>query len=314
MRHHFLPRFYLHGFTDRHVPPGQTPFVWLYYPQERRWARRAPHKAAAQAGYYSYTDAAGHQRRELEIALSRVESATASLIRGKIASQQLLDREERATLALFVALMLTRVPGQHEHVGSFASDVLQRVLDTQLQLFSDRPELLEKIKGDCKAKTGRSDLDELSLDDCVPGRYRVRTTREAAVAIAFSIAVPAATIIADMGWRFLVSKPPNWFITSDYPSAMLDPADMANIGRQGIALPNIEVTLPLTRTLAIMTDWQSKGETWYQVDSRVVTQVNVRSAIFTSRFIAAPKPDFPGHDHLVYGHRADREPPSHANT
>jgi hypothetical protein len=298
VKHHYLPQFYLREFTDPDVPHGHDPYIWVYSLAKCTWRRRGPHNVAAESDYYAFTDQTGNKSHEVEKMLSQVESMTAPVVREKVLNQQLLGEEDRATIATFVALMLMRVPAQHEHIGNFKAEVAQRILQVIYQVHMQNPETLEAFKRDYRKETGKHDLDDLRPEHLDPTRYKIRTTRPAAIGISFSALTDCARVIAEMGWTFLVSQPPNYFITSDYPFSMLDPTNENQAYGHGLAFKNVEVSLPLTRNLALFAGWQSKGTRWLPASQRIVKQVNLRSMLSASRFLVAPKPDFPGADKL----------------
>ena len=298
MKHHYLPQFYLREFTDPDVPQGHDPYVWVYSLAKRVWRKRAPHNVAAESDYYAFTDDTGDKSHEVEKMLSQMESIIARVVREKILKQQPLDDEERATVATSVVLMWARVPAQHKHIGKFMSEVAQSILQVMHQVHMQDPETLEAFKRDYRQKTGKHDLDDLRPEHLDPTTYEIRTTRPAAIGISFSVVGDCARIIAEMGWTFLVSQPPDYFITSDYPFSMLDPTNKNQIYGHGLAFRNVEVSLPLTNHLAFFAGWQSTGTRWLPASQQIVRQVNLRSMLSASRFLIAPKPDFPGADKL----------------
>jgi hypothetical protein len=298
VKHHYLPQFYLREFTDPDVPYGHDPYIWVYSLAKRTWRRRGPHNVAAESDYYAFTDQTGKRSHEVEKMLSQVESMTAHVVREKVLNQQLLDEEDRATIATFVALTPARVPAQHEHIGNFMAEVAQDILRAMHQVHMQAPETLEAFKRDYRQETGKHDLDNLRPEHLDPTRYKIRTTRPAAIGISFSAVLDCARIIAEMGWTFLVSAPPDHFITSDYPFSILDPTNRNQAYGHGLAFKHVEVSLPLTRNLAFLAVWQSKGTQWLPASERIVKQVNLRSMLSASRFLVAPKPDFPGADKL----------------
>ena len=248
MKHHYLPQFYLREFTDPDVPQGHDSYIWVYSLAKRTWRRRAPHNVAAESDYYAFTDEAGNKSHEVEKMLSQVESMTAPVVREKVLNQQLLDEEDRATIATFVALMLLRVPAQHEHIGNLMAEVAQSILQVMHQVHMQDPETLEAFKKGYRQETGKHDLDDLRPEHLDPTKYKIQTTRPAAIGISFSAVLDCAHIISEMGWTFVVSQPPNYFITSDHPFSMLDPTNKNHAYGHGLAFKNVEVSLPLTRS------------------------------------------------------------------
>jgi hypothetical protein len=212
---HFIPRFYLRGFTDPDLPDGRTPFVWIHGIEDRRWRRRAPKNVAAKTDYYIH--------ESVESGLSGLESIAATVIREKVLARVPLDEEARYAFAMFVATMMMRVPAMHEHVGNFLTELIGLIQATLHQAMVEDPTRLEALKEESRRETGKCDFEGARPEDLDPANVRVTATHTAALGMSFSSLTDAARIIARMGWTFLWSEPPDYFITSDAPYFMADP-------------------------------------------------------------------------------------------
>lgn len=283
--HHYLPQFYLKGFADPEPPPKH---VWVHRP-EVAWERRHIKDVAAEAGYYSFRDDAGKETDELERLLSRVESVAANLIREKVARKKPLTTEERLELSVFIATMQARVPGQHDHIGEFVAKVGRTTLAVMAHAMKQDPGSWQELKQRYETKTGDKLPDDFSPEDLDPSHYRVTTNRQFSVALSFSAIEIVSRMIADKGWRFLVSTPPACFITSDYPFGVFDPMTEGTIYGPALASPKTEVTLPLTKTIALLAGGKMAGTEWVNATEKLVAQVNTRTGM-RATFLVSPKP------------------------
>src|SRR5713101_6495768 len=120
-RQHYLPEFYLHGFSRN----GK---LWVYDRQNRELREQTPVNTGVQGHYYSFTSASGVRQAVIEEMLSRVESDAKPCLE-KLRAGHPLSLEERQKVALFVAFLRTRVPEFHELVqemyGKFTSKRMQ---------------------------------------------------------------------------------------------------------------------------------------------------------------------------------------------
>ena len=299
MKHHYLPQFYLQGFTDPDSPPSHRPYVWVHRAEDRTWKRRAPINVAKETDYYVFTDETGNESQEIETTFSKIESVVAPLIRGKIQQRQPLSAEERLEFAGFVAFMSARVPGQIEHVGDFMAEIARRVAELYFQAWKADPRRFEAFRQQHREETGKElpDVDPNKLDT---EGIKIVTKRPAALAMTLSTVTLAAKIIADMGWTFWLSSPTDFFITSDYPFCLHNPQiPLDSIYGPGLGQKNVEVTIPVARDMAFMAGWLSTGIEWRQASRKIVEQINYRSAMRASRFLIASKPDFPGADAIL---------------
>ena len=107
---HYIPRFYLKEFTDPETPDSWEPYVWVYEHASKEWKKKSPKNIASKPDFYSFVDQKGEKRDEIEKGLSIIEGKTASIYRDKICNRQYLLNQEKATIAEFIVLMVTRVP------------------------------------------------------------------------------------------------------------------------------------------------------------------------------------------------------------
>jgi hypothetical protein len=299
-RHHYLPRFYLANFTDPDAPSGpkRTPYLWVHTPA-KGWEKRAPSNVAAKSAYYSIPGEAGELSEDVERMFSIAEGVAATIIRERILHERSPTLSERLELGGFIGLMHARLPLQIEHVGEFISGVGQRTVDLAYEMYKKHPEAWEAFKAKYRRDTGKSDFDGIRAEDLPDPREvgEVRAQHHAALAMSMSGAGLLGRVLPAMGWTFFVSRDAGYFITSDYPIGMADPVTKSD--SPGLAFPGIEVTFPLSRSIALMMGWKNRGTTrWKLVTEQVLAEINYRTRMRASRLIC-PNPSFPGVDRLL---------------
>jgi Protein of unknown function (DUF4238) len=294
MDHHYLPQSYLKQFTDPDIPEKQEPYVWIHSADTKRWKKRAPKNIAYEPNYYSLSVEDGKPNQDLEKLLSQIEGNMAKVMKDKIIQQQPLDDQEKATVAQFVALMMKRVPGVHENFEKSASQLIEKIAMMNYQQYSEDPQSLEKFKATYREETGKSDLDDLRLEDLDPKQYTVKVSKSFIVATSFAPLLEVTRIVDQMGWVFLRTQPPNYFITSDHPFSMVNPYSKSKWYGHGLTFSDIEVSLPLSREVSFFASWKLKGIGWSNsLNSAQVSQINIRTMRSASRFLVAPKTLFP---------------------
>jgi hypothetical protein len=287
-KHHYLPQFYLREFTDPDTPTGQEPYVWVHRPGSG-WNKRAPKNVAAESGLYSLTNDEGNETEGLEQLLSRVESVAATVIRDKVMTRTSLTPEERGELSLFIAIMQARVPGQHEHIGEFLSEIGQKTLAALAYGAKEDPRGWEALKRRFEAKTGEKLPDDFGPEDLDPSHYQVTANPKVAVALSFTGIELVTRMVMDKGWRFLVSQTPNYFITSDYPFGIYDPVTEGTFYGPVLAAPKTEVSFPLSKGVVLFAGGEMSGTEWQDAPERFVAQMNARTMMRAS-FLVSPKP------------------------
>lgn len=270
---------------DPEPPPRH---VWIHRP-EQGWEKRAIKEVAALAGYFSFADDAGNETDELERLLSRIESVAANLIRGKVRSRTPLTDEERMDLSLFIATMQARVPGQREHVGEFMAEMGRKMMAVTAHTMKQDPRRWEAYKRRFEKDTGTKLPDDFQPEDLDPSHYKVTTNPQVSMALSFSTLEPVALMVANKGWRFVVTLDPTLFVTSDFPFGVYDPVTDGTFYGPALASPKTEVSMALTKTIALLAGGEMEGTQWVNASERIVAQINTRTAMRAS-FLVASKP------------------------
>ena len=214
-------------------------------------------------------------------------------------AQQDLSDDDRYFLSCFLMTMSQRVPAQVDHVNDQFSGLLQHTSGLIYSHYVQNPDDLEKMKLEYKKDTGRSDIDDLEPEDLNPSKYKIEANRNMTLLTMIQTATSMADILMQMGWAFLKSEPPHFFITSDYPFCLVDPTNKSHFYSGGLAHKNVEISMPLSRNIAFFAGWKSSGVRWLPVSEDFVEQINTRTVYFASREVIAPKQIFPGSAKLL---------------
>jgi hypothetical protein len=287
--HHYIPQFYLQGFTDPDTPKGQEPYLWIHEPGQE-WRRRAPSNVAAESGYYDFTDADGCVHEDIEQILSRAEDTAARIIRGRVLRQKPPTRPQRAGLAVFIALLHVRVPVLIEHIQEVMAERVRTDMRLVHEVGSRDPQEWKAFKQEYRRRTGEPLPDDATPDLFDPRRYEISTGRPAAIIMALRSA-DIWKDIAGMDWTFFESKA-GLFITSDFPVSVVSPRLLRPDA--GLMTTGAEVAFPFSRNIALVMSWQNPNTIRFlSAHERIVEQVNRRTAL-RARLLMAPKRVFPG--------------------
>jgi len=284
MKAHYLPQSYLANFTDPNAPEGQTPFVWVYEAGTDKWRARAPVNVAWERDYYVVTDENGVESNAIETELSRVEGEAARVINKLISEKRPFSNGDRMILATHMALMNVRMPAHHSQIRKFNEDMAN--ITRQLAAQHGIPDPL--------APTGALDPEVEEHNDILR--------------LAFSRVEKQARVIAAMGWRIRVTKPPHFFGTCDFPVAVLNPEipDGSFYG-PGMLQRDAILLFPLTRTAMLFAEWQPQRLAYLPVADDDVENINLCSWRYGRQLFVAPKTDIPGADILLRTLQRERE-------
>jgi hypothetical protein len=229
--------------------------------------------------YYSYIDNQGTRRVDIEKGLCEIEGMYCKVLRKLLAREQ-LSYEDRGTLSIYVALMLTRVPG-------FEAELMQW----------NRENLIEQLKRhyiESMERTSQSNpedeldftLDEL-LDYLRNDRFMVRPGTQTRLKIVLKSALQAAKLFMTMNWIFLTCTRNTAFITSDQPLAFWGPFDDdGNLSDSvGLATPGMYKVIPLTSSLCLAIGNRGAVVGHEVADRRMVRTINSVVAANCYRFV-----------------------------
>lgn len=278
MNCHLVPKFYIKRFADPDRALNNSR-LWHYSFDDGRWKQAGPRRVASVPDYYVLTDADGLRDESIEREfLKQIEDSAGAILRSKVDAGVPLDAQERIALSRFIALMSLRVPSFHRIVGDFASEVTTTamVMASSLTAPEEHEAFLELLK-----------------------THQFEVGREAPMQISLSLVDELAPYIHGMGWTFMVSERPHYFVTSDSPFCKVNPDTIPPMsGGDGLAAQNIEVSLPLSRTVAFFAGWLSHGTRWIVVPPETVKEINRRSCL-SATMILAPKPKLEGFDQIL---------------
>ena len=223
MGHHFVPQAYLRGFED----PEKPGFVWVH-------SRRADKPAAASI------DRVAQARRfydpAIEAMLANAVEGPANPLIAQLRTGTPLAPDDRATLALYIATMMKRVPRSRARAFEHAQPLLN--------------EVIERIRGELQelADAGRIQRDLLVQRLMELDAAHATFTRELPTEVVEQIRDPRPTpgivaAILRMRWRLLTAPDGEVFLTSDNPAFYHDAF--------GLGTAKSELRLPLSPKYAL---------------------------------------------------------------
>ncbi|MET0399584.1 MAG: DUF4238 domain-containing protein [Longimicrobiaceae bacterium] len=210
---HYVPRFLLKEFGS-----GKKHRLYTYDKQTDRVFQTNPDKVAAENGFYDFT--LEGSTFTAEPAMGSLETATAPVVKRILREESLasLTDEERRLLSLFVAVQYTRTRNFRDTL----SDLSRR--------------MAEWLRG------AGADAEGLEM------------TEDDAAAMSVQMALDAhefAPHIYDKAWLLLKNPTATPFYTSDNPVTFQNLDDFGPYGNIGLAVPGIEIYLPLGSRLCL---------------------------------------------------------------
>jgi hypothetical protein len=280
-RQHFLPKFYLEGFTKNGM-------VAIFDRGKNEVRVQTPVNTCVIGHFYTMEDSEGRKRFELEQLLSDYESK-ANFIIKKLEACEEINAEERANLAIFVAFAAFRTPDNIDSIKLLSSSLLS---DMTSRMFADVEEVKEGMRGMPNSPSAEEDLkkEAIELVEFVKsGQYKISTNHTWAVGMAMKMAFIIAPIFAGRNWMVIHrDSEKKSFVTTDAPVLLTTVTPRAN-NIYGIGFGNADafVMFPLNQS-CILAMYGNQGTLTHQkIDAEQIRKINLAIAAECQRFIVA---------------------------
>jgi hypothetical protein len=245
-RQHYLPRFYLEGFT-------KDGFVAVYDRVSNEVRLQKPENTGVIGHFYTMEDDEGRKRFELEQMLSDVEGKASPVIK-KLAAKADITADERAELALFLALAMARTPDLIDSIKATNADMVKRFTKVS---FANVKRVMDSMRGKPDAPTSEEELEKEAkelVEFVKSDQYEITTNHRWAVGMGMRIAFSIAPILAGRNWLVQHRDSENKsFVTTDAPLILTTVEPRKNTF-WGIGFANADalVMFPLTDSCALL--------------------------------------------------------------
>lgn len=281
-RHHYIPKFYLEGFIDLR----NKPYLWIYEKGGKNIIKASAKDIAVEKHYFSFLNPQGRRDSEtIENALADIESRGATVFK-KIFNGKALSKDDKTIFALFLSLMMTRVPNFRDNIAIMLEGIIRRIslmMASHKRGFENSIRRFEQDTG-TKINIPIEELRQFMLDET---KYKIEINPQFSLAMAMSNLDTLTRIFFDMKWTFIKATNDYKFLSGDNPLYYCDPThDPRSFYGVGLANKNVEVTLPLSREVALFASW--RGFSGYvQGKNSHVKNINKRTILAASRFVFA---------------------------
>lgn len=257
MGHHYIPQYYLKGFAS----PSDD-MIWVY---EKGGSLKFPaniKKIAQKTNYYS---------TEVERYLTKEIENPANSVIKKIRDRKQLTQSEKVKLAIYMVVMLKRVPQSKIRMKKMAPAVAQ-----SLQQKWDK-----KISKSILENPSQTDLFEKGRAEIKA--YLEKYLKNIPKDIWLELITPEKTpnivkVIPQMTWLFLTCEKFPAFLTCDNPVFYFQSI--------GIGKPESEITFPISSNIVLWATWRSDIQEGYSpIKNQAIKEINRRTATNATRFI-----------------------------
>ena len=286
-KHHYVPQFYLGGFTSNGTRGGKLHVLDLG--SGKQW-QAAPKNAACERDFYML-EFEGDEAVGFEKLLGEIEGRAAPVISQIITSGTIPNGKEYEYLIDFLGVMALRVPAVLNMIDNFIEQIL-KMANRQMVAKKERWEaIIEK-----RRSKGHEDADiswEKMRSFVESDDYTItpnQNYRMGMILHGMQIVLP---LLAKRRWTFArtVDDAPK-FICSDRPLMLCwnDPSNKGDMS-PGFGLPGTNVSFPLNPHCALIGVLENNC-TIPQFDDEYVGTSNMWLGLQAERFIYSTEQDF----------------------
>lgn len=287
VKHHFVPAFYLRGFTDSE----HDDLLWVYNKNSNMVFPQKPENVGLEKHYHTFeTPDRTKDTNTIENHFCRVWEGPAAKIIESIKTGTFPVGDNRQFFAFFLGLSFTRSPNYRENFNQVVVNLVRtfsRISAADPERFAQSLRNYERDMGE-KLTEDPEGLRKLMLN----GGYDLSVRPELYLRMFIGHGIQFGLVIEKMKWIFIQATSRFKFLTSDNPFFLYDPSvdNRSFLQGTGLCNKNVEISFPISQDLALIATWgDAMTERFLQGSHDLVKAVNRRSVLAAHRFVYAPE-------------------------
>lgn len=287
-QHHYIPRFFLEGFTDR------DGFVHVFdLETARRWKAR-PEQIARERDFYRVENP-DLQPNVVEDGLSQIEHelapAVVRLLENRAFPGQ--DEEDFTRIANLIAMLGARVPGAIKAFANPFAKIGERLMQRLLETRDHYEAHLEERRASGEDISGAPTWEQMK-EAFESGAIKVETSQDYRIAIMLQSMNIILPCLSGRNWGLLCVSDilgTGPLVCSDRPVTLTWTEKVPAFYSPGWGTTSTELLLPVSGDLAILSAFESVPDR-VEGDAVRVAVSNTRALRQAERFVFSPRPRF----------------------
>lgn len=286
-RHHYVPQFYLAGFTPS---GGRDDQLWvLDMSTGRRW-QTGLSNIAVEKDFYR-VEMEDEPPDAIEKLIEKIETLASPILRKTISTRTLPEGEDLRALVTFIALLSLRVP----HARKPLASAVERLFKLLLRASSASEErwgiVLNRMRND-GVEVGEEVTYEQFRAFVESDRYGVQMPQDWFLKAMLNGLEPVAASLLHRTWSLIIAAPsPLGFVCSDNPVALDWTSPVPRFFAPGFAAPDTEVIVPLNARIVMLGRFEEQAEVC-PASEKVVAALNSRIGKHADRYLYHPHDNF----------------------
>lgn len=273
---------YLRGFADEEEQ------VWVFDRQNKTCLHQGILNTAVKKDFYTVVGPDGEKTDAVErLMADSVESPMRHIIERLDRKNLMWEGEDRAILALFVALLKTRNPAFDRQQNEFTEQFHRwwaKATNSSVDVVKESLRRYEQETGEDMSGVSAQEIFEMIRADT----YEIKNPRQNNIKMMMSLAPGIAQALFRLNWEILAAPKGCSFLTCDNPFTVVPPpfSDDPEIG-YGILTPGASTVVPLSSKTVIC--FRGDGEHGRGVVARrnFLRNINMVVAANSERFVIA---------------------------
>ena len=281
-RHHYLPQMYLRGFAD------DDELLWVFDRKNNTYIHQGILKTAVKKDFYTVVGPDGQKTDAVEQMLANIVEDPMKHIIERLDKKNLnWQGEDRAVLALFVALLRTRNPAFDKD----QNELTEQIHRWWVKARHPSPEVVEESLREYEQNSGEemSDVSAQEIFDMIrDDQYEINNPRQNNIKMMMSLALEIAQAVFSLKWEILAAPKDCSFITCDNPFTVVPPPNFDDsIQGYGILTPGASTIVPLSSKTAICFFGEGQRVRGAVVYKEFLRNTNLVVAANSERFVIA---------------------------
>jgi len=281
-RHHYLPQFYLEGFT-------RDGLLWVYDRKTKTTRKQTPVNTAVESDFYTYVDLKGNESAEIEKLFARLEGYTKPVI-DLLTNRQEVSVEQRGLVAGFIGTLYIRTPGFRRMSDGMREQMMRRVMRLSLPDVDTAATRLPQMRTGGPNVEGWTPAQALEVAQN-PDDYGIDFPLNVSLHTMLTLLPQLAPLLWDLKWTIMHAPQNKSFVTSDVPFLLFSPSGhKPGFPGVGLMTPGAVKVVPLNQRACLVMGDLSPGSPIKHVDaeSEWVRNVNLTATKNCERFVIGP--------------------------
>jgi hypothetical protein len=211
---HYIPRFYLNGFTDPGILSREKKEIIWVYERGKQPRRSSPKNEARQRDFYSFVKDRS-RNVDVETWFGNLEDQVAPIIARLVKDRRHITETEKQWLALFIGTMQMRTPA-----GRWLSETRVDPLVTQImnEAAANAARFRSFIEENYHLPDDEGfDLEEVRQDILAGRGEELSARQDLKLLTIIEVGSMVAQVLFEMNWQTIYSENQEFFLTSDDP-------------------------------------------------------------------------------------------------